>query len=78
MEYYISQIDMLVLKMMVKSGIQKNFEIPPCAKPFLENILYFIEKRIVHKIGSSVIKMNFFAHGWIKDFNKKIEFINEV
>ena len=32
-----------VLKMMMKSGLEKNhFEIPPCTKPFLENLFYFI------------------------------------
>jgi hypothetical protein len=33
--------DIFVLKMMMKSGLEKKYvEIPPCAKPFLENLFY--------------------------------------
>ena len=56
--------------MMMKRGThekwsRKNYiEIPPSAKPFLENIFYFIERGIfLHEIANSVIKMTFFAHG---------------
>ena len=32
---------------MVKSGLEKNiFEIPPCAKPFLDRLIYFRKGRI--------------------------------
>ena len=45
---------------------RKNyFEIPPCAKPFLENVFYFIERGFLHQIANSVMKMTFFAHGGI-------------
>ena len=40
---YGHKINIFSLKMMVKSGLQKNiFEIPPGAKPFSENTFYLI------------------------------------
>ena len=55
-----------VLKMMMKSGLEKNhFEIPPCTKPFLENLFYFICIR-----GDFCIKLqNDLLCPW-RDFNK--------
>ena len=44
--------------MMMKSGLGKKniFEIPPCAKPLLENLFYFIERWIFAKAANSVKK----------------------
>ena len=53
------------LKMMMKSGLEKFFfEIPQCAKPFFENIFFFIERQggFLHKSANSVIKLTSFAH----------------
>ena len=39
--------NIFVLKMMMKSGPEKiYFKIPPCAKPFLEDLFFFIERGI--------------------------------
>ena len=41
---YRPENNIFVLKMMMKSGLEKNyFEIPPCAKPFLENLFFFLK-----------------------------------
>ena len=63
---YVHKINIFGLKMMAKSGLEKNiFEIPPCAKPFSENLFYFIERWISGKIANSVIEITSFAHGEI-------------
>ena len=45
-----------------------EFEIPPCAKPFSNPLIYFIKVRILVQISNSVTKMTFFVHG---GFSKK-------
>jgi hypothetical protein len=50
---YVPKINIFGLKMMVKTEkwSRKNiYEIPPCAKPFSENLFYFIEiETLSHK-----------------------------
>jgi hypothetical protein len=44
---YVPKINIFGLKMMVKSGLEKIFlEIPPCARPFSDLLIYFIKVRI--------------------------------
>jgi len=44
---YVSRITIFGLKNDCKKRYRKNtFEIPPCAKHFLENLFYFIERWI--------------------------------
>ena len=51
---------------------RKNyFEIPPCAKPFLENHFYFIQRRIF-----AAIKMTFFAQRGISKMAKFCPLMN--
>ena len=43
---YVSKINIFGLKMMVKSGLENNiFEIPPCARPLSDLVIYFIKVR---------------------------------
>ena len=43
---YVSKINIFGLKMMVKSGLENNiFEIPPCARPLSDLLIYFIKVR---------------------------------
>ena len=71
---YVPKINIFGLKMMMKSGLEKTiFEIPPCAKPFLENLFYFIERWILDKAANSV-KKNCDACTYILHF----EYVNEV
>ena len=45
---YVSRINIFELKMMVKKWSKKIiYEISPFAKPFLENIFYFIGRRFL-------------------------------
>jgi hypothetical protein len=37
------------------------FEIPPCAKPFSDPLIYFKGWKMFHKIKNSVTKMTLFA-----------------
>jgi hypothetical protein len=54
---YLKQI-FLAKKDGEKWSRKKHFELPPCAKPFfLENLFYCIERGFLHKISSSVIKI---------------------
>ena len=74
---YGSENNIFVLKMMMKSGRENYFEIPPCASCFLINrFTKYIEK---HRVKNSVIKMAFFAHGGIsiKLFVVYLHIINE-
>jgi hypothetical protein len=63
---------------------KNTFEIPPCAKPFSENLFYFIERWIFAKTANSVIQMTFFAHIINETLSKQIstilhfEYVNEV
>ena len=50
--------------------LRKNiFEIPPCAKPFSDPWIYFIDRRLFHKIANSVTKMALFANEGISKKN---------
>ena len=59
---YGTEISIFGIKLMMKSGLEKIFEIPPCASCFLINEIYYIEK---HSVTKSVMKRTFFAHGGI-------------
>ena len=56
------------LKMMMKSGLKKFFDIPPCTKPFLENLFYFIERGIFES-NCKFSNKNDILCAW-RDFNK--------
>ena len=79
---------MFGLKMMVKSGLKNIFEIPPCAKPFFDLLIYFIKAGFLPQITKFI---NMFAHGGISIlFNSErpvrtekssifnFEYVNEV
>jgi hypothetical protein len=53
-----------------RHGDEENiFEIPPCPKPFLENIFYFKKGGFLHKTTNSEPKMTLFAHRGISKKN---------
>ena len=53
--------------MMVKSGLEKTFEIPPCGKPFLDLLIYLIKGRIF-ALNYKFSNKNDHVCAW-KDFN---------
>ena len=55
------------LKMMVKSGLEKSFAGPPCAKTFLDLLIYFIKGRSFSLVFCN---KNYFVSAW-KNFKKK-------
>ena len=63
---YVPKINILDINDGEKWYRKNIFEIPPCAKPFMENLFYFVERWIFAKTANSVIEMTSFAHGGIK------------
>ena len=61
---YVSKTNIFGLSNGEKWSRTKYFEIPPYAKPFLENIFYFIEGRIFAQ-NCKFSNKAFFAHGEI-------------
>ena len=65
---YVSRISIFGLKMMMKSGLEKIFlEIPPCAKPFSDLLIYFIKVRIF-ALNYKFSNKNDLVCAW-RDFN---------
>jgi hypothetical protein len=62
---YGPEINIFVLKMMMKSGLEKIVLKFLHAQSVWGNLFYFIERGFLHQIANSVIKMTFLAHGGI-------------
>ena len=61
--------NIFVLKVMMKSGLEMIIlKIPPCAKPFLENLFYFIARGIFAS-NCKFSNKNDLLCAW-RDFNK--------
>ena len=50
------------------------FEIPPCARPFSDLLIYFIKVKVN---TNSVLKMTFFAHGGIS-IKKIVMYVHKI